>query len=170
MYKYTDGGLRNVWLANGYSVHETPYGEAVSIDDLDGLTEALCSAFVRKDKPLSRTEFRYLRSSGLKLSQAALGATLGVDAQTVARWEKNKHIPKMADKLIRLLYLAHANGNVRLRSAFETLRVVERAKKGPQPKPARVIAESQGESWKARLDDDDAPEGDEQEPNPVQVC
>ncbi len=30
MYRYTDGGLRNVWLANGYLVKETPYGEAVA--------------------------------------------------------------------------------------------------------------------------------------------
>lgn len=150
MYHYTDGGLRNVWLANGYETRNTPYGEAVAIQDLEGLTEAICHAFVRKAKPLTRTEFRYLRTSGLQLSQAALGAALGVDAQTVARWEKDAHIPKMADKMIRLTYLEHANGNVRLRSAFETLRAVERAMNGPQP--TRVIVEAKGEHWDARLE------------------
>lgn len=158
-----------MWLANGYSIRETPYGEAVSIEDLDGLTDALCNAFAHKKKPLSRTEFRYLRTSGLMLSQAALGATLGVDAQTVARWEKDKHIPKMADQLIRLIYLEHANGNVRLKSAFETLRAVERAKNGPRPGSTRVIVESSGKSWKARLDEDGATPDDEENPSPIEA-
>ena len=29
MYHYTDGGLRNVWLANGYEIKKTPYGEEI---------------------------------------------------------------------------------------------------------------------------------------------
>ena len=29
MYHYTDGGLRNVWLVNGYEVRQTPFGEGV---------------------------------------------------------------------------------------------------------------------------------------------
>ena len=88
MYHYTDGGLRNVWLANGYEVRKTPFGEAVAIRDLEGLSEAICRALVEKAKPLTKTEFRYIRTSGLLLSQANLGSALGVDAQTVARWEK----------------------------------------------------------------------------------
>lgn len=153
MYHYTDGGLRNVWLANGYKVRKTPHGDAVAIRDVEGLTETLCNTFVQKQRPLSRTEFRYIRSSGLMLSQSALGSALGVDAQTVARWEKDKHIPKMADKLIRLIYLEHANGNVRLKSAFETLRAVERAMSGPQP--TRVVVEAKGEHWESRLEEGD---------------
>lgn len=163
MYHYTDGGLRNVWLANGYTVRQTPYGEAVSFHDLEGLTQAICTALVRKPRALTRTEFRYLRASGLLLSQAALGAALGVDAQTVARWEKDAHIPKMADKLIRLTYLEHANGNVRLKSAFETLRAVERAMHGPQP--SRVIVESRGEQWDVRLETADEAAGE-----PMNAC
>ena len=157
MYHYTDGGLRNVWLANGYKIKKTPHGDAVAIHDLDGLTAAICDAFVRKPKAMTRTEFRYIRTSGLLLSQAALGSALGVDAQTVARWEKDKYIPKMADKMIRLIYLEHANGNVRLKSAFETIRAVERAMNGPQP--TKVVIESRGEHWQSRLEQQD--EGEE---------
>jgi DNA-binding transcriptional regulator YiaG len=142
-----------VWLANGYKVRKTPHGDAVAIHDIEGLTETLCKTFVQKPRALSRTEFRYIRTSGLLLSQAALGSALGVDAQTVARWEKDKHIPKMADKMIRLIYLEHANGNVRLKSAFETLRAVERAMNGPQP--TRVVVESKGEHWESRLEEGD---------------
>lgn len=150
MYHYTDGGLRNVWLANGYKIRKTPHGDAVAIRDLEGLTATLCKTFVEKPRPLSRTEFRYLRQSGLLLSQAALGSALGVEAQTVARWEKDQHIPKMADKLIRLIYLEHANGNVRLKSAFETLRAMERAMSGSLP--SRVVVEAKGEHWESRLE------------------
>lgn len=152
MYHFTDGGLRNVWLANGYEVRKTPHGKAVAIRDLDGLVEALCRTFVRQTKPLSGAEFRYVRNSGLQLSQAVLGGMLGSDAQTVARWEKKGNIPKLADKMIRLIYLEHTNGNERLRSAFETLRAVERAKSGPHQK--RVIAEAKGEHWESRLEGD----------------
>jgi len=36
MYHYTDGGLRNVWLANGHEIKNTPYGEGVvALDDMD---------------------------------------------------------------------------------------------------------------------------------------
>lgn len=158
MYHYTDGGLRNVWLANGYKVRKTPHGEAVAIRDLEGLTATICDAFVRKPKALTRTEFRYLRTSGLMLSQPALGTAMGVDAQTIARWEKESRIPKMADHMIRLIYLEHANGNVLLRSAFETIRAVERAMNGSQPN--KVIVESIGEHWQSRLEDDE-PEASE---------
>lgn len=154
MYHYTDGGLRNVWLANGYKIRKTPHGEAVAIRDLEGLTATICDAFVRKAKALTKTEFRYIRTSGLMLSQAALGAAMGVDAQTVARWEKASRIPKMADHMIRLIYLEHANGNERLRSAFATIRAVEQAMNGPQPN--KVIIESNGEHWKSRLEDDES--------------
>lgn len=156
MYHYTDGGLRNVWLANGYEVRKTPYGKAVAIRDLEGLTEAICRAFVEGTKPLSGAEFRYIRSTGLLLSQAGLGEAFESDAQTIARWEKRGRIPRMADEMIRLLYLEHANGNVRLRSAFETLRAVERAKEGP--KPTMVIVEARGEHWESRLEEGDSPE------------
>lgn len=44
MYHYTDGGLRNVWLANGYEIKKTPFGDAVTFHDGDRLTQAICQA------------------------------------------------------------------------------------------------------------------------------
>jgi hypothetical protein len=41
MHHFTDGGLQNVWLVNGYTVRKTPYDEAASVHDLDGLTQAV---------------------------------------------------------------------------------------------------------------------------------
>lgn len=110
MYQYTDGGLRNVWLANGYEVKQTPFGEGVAFHNLDGLTTAICLALARKSSLLTGAEFRYIRSAGMLLSQPALGKLLGVDGQSVARWEKTSKVPRWANKFIRLLYRAHAQG------------------------------------------------------------
>ena len=68
MYHFTDGGLRNIWLRNGYEMHETPYGKAVSFQDGDGLIRAVCLALTRKVVQLTGVEFRYIRSSGFLTS------------------------------------------------------------------------------------------------------
>ena len=61
MYHYTDGGLRNVWLVNGYEIRQTPYGNGVAFHNLDGLTQSICTALTRKAAPLTGAEFRYIR-------------------------------------------------------------------------------------------------------------
>lgn len=83
MYHYTSSGLDNVWLKNGYAVHQTPYGEGVSIDDVDGLHRMLATRLANKDGPLDRKELRFLRVF-LNLSQDGLAKLVGVDAQTVS--------------------------------------------------------------------------------------
>ena len=109
MLHYTDGGLKNVWLQNGFEIRKTPYGEGVVIHDVDRLTQAICSALTSKSSPLTGLGFRYIRNGGMLLSQAGLGAMMGVGTQTVARWEKHGLLPKWADKMIRLLFVAHVD-------------------------------------------------------------
>lgn len=125
MYHYTDGGLRNVWLANGYRVQKTPYGQAVAIDDLVGLTQAICQALCKKTSKLTGAEFRYVRQ-GLMLSQPSLGQMLGVSGQSVALWEKTGKVPKMADAMIRLIYTAHTHGDERVKNIVTALNEGER--------------------------------------------
>ncbi len=103
MLKFDDGGLRNVWLANGYEVLSTSYGKAYAYHDLDGLVQAICKALTRKAGRLAGAEFRYLRSH-LGLSQMSLGKLLSVSDQSVAGWEKRGRIPLLADKHLRLLW------------------------------------------------------------------
>ena len=55
MYRWDDMGLKNVWLANGYTLNETPYGRGVAFEDLEGLTRAVCLALARKPGKLSGT-------------------------------------------------------------------------------------------------------------------
>ena len=150
MYHYTDGGLRNVWLANGYEIKKTPFGEGVAFHNLDGLTESICIALTKKAGVLTGSEFRYIRSAGMLLSQPALGKLMGIDGQSVARWEKTGKVPKWADKLVRLVYLAQAQGNEPISSAVERVKTVERL-----VKQRIVVKESRGQ-WKPSLQDEKA--------------
>ena len=150
MYHYTDGGLRNVWLANGYEIKKTPFGEGVAFHNLDGLTESICIALTKKAGVLTGSEFRYIRSAGMLLSQPALGKLMGIDGQSVARWEKTGKVPKWADKLVRLMYLAQAQGNEPISSAVERVKTVERL-----VKQRIVVKESRGQ-WRPSLQDEDA--------------
>jgi DNA-binding transcriptional regulator YiaG len=109
MHHYTDGGLKNVWLQNGFELRSTPYGKGVAIHDVEGLTRAICLALAVKSSLLSGIEFRYIRTGGMLLSQSGLVAMMGADVQSVARWEKHGRLPKWADKMIRVLYLANAD-------------------------------------------------------------
>lgn len=126
MLHYTDGGLKNVWLQNGFEIRKTPYGKGVAIHDVDGLTKAICLALTNKSSLLTGVEFRYMRSGGMLLSQAGLASMMGVDAQTVARWEKHGRLPKWADKLIRVLFIAHADGDQPISSVMARISTVER--------------------------------------------
>ena len=124
MLKYDDGGLRNVWLANGYETHDTAYGKALSYRHIHGLTRAICAALVNKPAPLSGAEFRYLRLH-LRLSQVSLGKMLDVSEQSVALWEKRGRIPRLADKHLRLFWIETHNGNEPIVRAMNRLNDVE---------------------------------------------
>ncbi|WHZ20090.1 MAG: hypothetical protein OJF55_002239 [Rhodanobacteraceae bacterium] len=122
MYHYTDSGLRNIWLANGYKSKRTPYGVAVAIEDVEGLHRVIGLCLAREKPKLTGREFRFLRKE-LGLSQAAFAEAVGNDAQTVALWEKNKtRLPVWADRLVRKLYLEATGGNEKLRDLLERLK------------------------------------------------
>lgn len=125
MYRFTDGGLRNVWLANGYRIEETAYGSAISIQDLGGLVQAICNFLIRKKSRLTGAEFRYLRLAML-MSQATLGKALGRSDQSVAVWEKSGRIPRFADSLIRVLYAAQADGNEKVKNIIHATNDADR--------------------------------------------
>lgn len=126
MYRWDDLGLKNVWLVNGYTLHETPYGKGVSFEDVEGLTRAVCLAVARKPGKLTGVEFRYLRQAGLSMSQPSLGKIMGVDVQSIARWEKTGKVPKWANRMIRLVFEAHADGNTAIRRVVARINDVDR--------------------------------------------
>lgn len=111
MYQYKESGLDNIWLVNGFHMHETPYGKGVSIDNADELHQVIGYSIVNGSAKIRPEEFRFLRVQ-LGLSQKALGELMGVDQQSIARWEKGRTkegIPGPAEKLIRIVYLEFLN-------------------------------------------------------------
>jgi DNA-binding transcriptional regulator YiaG len=139
MYHYTDGGLRNVWLANGFEIKKTPFGDAVSFHDSDGLAQAICQALSAKAGLVTGVELRYIRSAGMGLSQPALGKLMGIDGQSIARWEKSGKVPRWADKLLRLLYAGHAQGEESICRVIDRIKTAERV-----VKQRIVVQEDQG--------------------------
>ena len=112
-YHYLESGLRNIWLANGFTVHETVYGNGVSIDAVAGLHQVIAMRLIESKAHLSGGEFRFLRKE-LGLSQAKLGELWGYDAQTVAIWEKRGRAPVIADRFIRAIYREFVEGNAKI--------------------------------------------------------
>ncbi len=82
------------------------------------------------------------------LSQPALGGLMGIDGQSVARWEKTSKLPRWADKLIRLLYTAQAQGEEPIAKAVERIKTVERL-----VKQKIVVKETRGQ-WRPSLLDE----------------
>ena len=149
MYRWDDMGLKNVWLANGYTLHDTPYGRGISFDDVEGLTRAVCLALARKPGKLTGAEFRYIRQSGLSMSQPSLGKVLGADAQSIARWEKSGKVPKWANRMVRLVFEAHADGDAAIRRVVERINDIDRL-----VNQRIVLEQTARRGWRARTEED----------------
>jgi putative transcriptional regulator len=140
MYNYTECGLRNVWLKNGYVIHNTPYGEGVSIQDVEGLHELIGRKLATLPK-LTGTELRFLRKE-MGMSQRALSELLGTSEQNISLWERRGRMPKVSDRLIRLIYLEHLDGNVHVRRIIENLNELDASK------AETLQFEKNSEQWK----------------------
>lgn len=103
MYHYRESGLTNVYLVNGYREIETPHGRGVSIEDVAGLHMAIAHMLIEEAPSLTGPEVRFIRKY-LDLTQMQLAELLGVEDQSVRRWEKLGRVPKQADHGIRLVF------------------------------------------------------------------
>lgn len=108
-YHYTECGLDDVFLMNGFEWSVSPRGKTIAIKDIDALNRAIGEHLSRYKKDLGGKEMRFLRREML-MSQATLAHLLKVSEQTIHRWETGKSaFPKAAEALIRRLYLEHAS-------------------------------------------------------------
>ena len=146
MYEFKDAGLKDVWLANGYVIKKTPYGEAATIEDVPGLTRVICATLVKKPGRLTGAELRYLRLH-LRLSQKSLAKLFGNTEQAVALWEKNGRVPLWADKLLRLLWSEKKDGNETIKRVMDRLNVIERLVS------SRIVVSETKRGWKCRVEE-----------------
>ena len=107
LYNYTECGLDNVWLKNGFK-HETfgEYGIAVAVHDEKNLWQVIGRSIAHQDSRMDGQELRFLRTL-LDWTQTDLGRRLGYnDGQIVAKWEKARHeaVPVFADVFVRIAY------------------------------------------------------------------
>lgn len=144
MYRYTESGLANVWLANGYSMRDSAHGRGVSIEDVEGLHRAIGQTLLRRRR-LTRAEIRFLRKE-LGCSQKELAEILGTSEQTVSLWERDRgDIPAAADRLLRLLYVEHVQGRVQVRKLAERLAGAQGKRR---PQSARRVTFEKRRSWR----------------------
>lgn len=123
LFHYEACGLPNIRLANGYEIHDTPYGQTVSVQNVDELHKLLATEIAEARTPLSKPEFRFLRKE-LGLSQNSLARLLGNSEQAVRSWEKvsgDQSIPRWADSIIRTLYLESIKDNTELTDLLTNL-------------------------------------------------
>ncbi|ONF45542.1 helix-turn-helix domain-containing protein [Methylobacterium radiotolerans] len=121
-YHYEESGLENVYLENGYTIHQTTYGEGVSIQDTEGLHKAIGRCIVSEPNRISGAELRFLRLE-MELTQRALAGLLGSAEQNVRNWEKvrKRPIPGAADRLLRALYTEYVDGRSDVRRMVDRL-------------------------------------------------
>ena len=105
------------------------------------LLQAICQALAAKVGVLTGVELRYIRSAGMGLSQPALGKLVGIDGQSIARWEKSGKVPRWADKLVRILYAGHTQGNEPICRVIERMKTVERIVK------QRIVVQEEQGHW-----------------------
>ena len=124
MYHYTECGLQNVRLRNGYTQHKTKYGPGTAIHDVEGLHKAIGHALANRPQ-LTGAELRFLRKE-LDLAQSALARLMGTSEQNISLWERRGRMPRLADRMIKLIYIEHAGGNVKVREMIERLDLLDK--------------------------------------------
>lgn len=105
MYHYTLCGLSYVYLKNGYDITEEHGEKYISFHELKDLHRLIGKDIINQANPMTGEQAKFLRVE-MNHSQKQMGNWLGVDAQTVARWEKNTLTPvdRTIDTSLRALY------------------------------------------------------------------
>jgi putative zinc finger/helix-turn-helix YgiT family protein len=105
-YRYTESGLANVTLVGIEVSHCPSCGErVVSIPRMAQLHRAIALELIRKSAKLTSAEIRFLRKQ-LGLSSKDLAARIGVEPETVSRWESDANpqpISPPAERALRLM-------------------------------------------------------------------
>lgn len=123
-YQYVECGLSNVWLANGFKRHSTPYGEGISIHDVKGLHRCIAETLCEKSAKLTGKEFKFLRRE-LEFTQRLTGDIFGVDDRTIRKHENSDEVQEPYNTFIRHLYLESVDPKSTFMHFFRRLRALD---------------------------------------------
>ncbi|WP_252179549.1 helix-turn-helix domain-containing protein [Endozoicomonas sp. 4G] len=113
-YHYAECGLSYIHLADGYNTEVIDEVTYVGVENVHGLHQLIAKNITVKKSPLLGEEVRFLRIE-CGMSQKNLAEILGVDSQTVARWEKDQTaIPRTSDAALRSIYLESVDTNSKI--------------------------------------------------------
>lgn len=108
-YHYTECGLDNIYLINGFEITKNNDDEEIFIHDIHGLHRMIGMSLIGKQGSLLGNEIKFIRTT-LDFSQSTLAKLLGCTYQTILLWEKNKTpISKTADRLLRIIFFEYLN-------------------------------------------------------------
>lgn len=142
IYHYTESGLPNVYLRNGFTLESSDYGETVAIHDVDDLHRAIGRRLALETPLLGGREVRFLRRE-LDLSQLQLAEVLGVGETSVRGWENDRTpIGRPAERLLRVLYLEENGERVGVRELVARL-----IQKGRESSAEKVELEEGERGW-----------------------
>ena len=100
MHQYTESGLNNIYLNNGYQFDNG----SLELQDRWNLHYVIANQIIDQKAKLTPDEFKYLRTE-IKATQAVIGKALGVCTSTVRNWEHGRsEISPIADRMMRLMY------------------------------------------------------------------
>lgn len=140
MYHYTESGLQNVYLSNGYKTRATDGGLAVAIADAQGLHVAI-GRHIASRGHMTGAEFRFLRKE-LDLSQTRFALWVGASEESVSLWERRGRVPKSACRFMQAIYLEKLDGNVSITAMVERLANLDREE------AERMVFEDTQSGWK----------------------
>lgn len=145
LFHYTQCGLDDVWLANGFHLEKTDYDDGFRIDHADELHQRIAVSIINDKRPLRGQEVRFLRVA-MNLSQESLAKALGVDRATVLRWERSreKALGVMQDIAVRTTYASRADGDEFLIGVIKELQEADEAEHGDA---YRAVFEANNRGW-----------------------
>jgi putative transcriptional regulator len=122
LYHYQESGLDNIYLKDGFIREQNAeYGELISVVNAGELHNVIGAQLAAQAHALNGKEIRFLRKE-LNMSQRVLAQMLGVDEQTVARWEKEQiPMPRGNQLVLRSYYLDLQLGDGKFRELVEKL-------------------------------------------------
>lgn len=144
MLHYTECGLDNVWLLNGYEVIDTPYGKATTVENERALHDAIAKSLFTQPGILTGKEFLFLRKE-MDMSQQAVAEVFGVSEQTVRGLERKEKLDAIYSHLMKAVSQEYFTGSSRI------MEIIEAAKDKHDRKDIQINFEEDGTGWQQKV-------------------